>query len=311
MLKETLNYLAEPITKNSLSLEESDTFDIQILEGVLRDQSGKEYKIHEGLADLIPKKDYLSKDAPLLESWCKLQESGKKLYDDFPHLNLSVKGRKDVETFKEFSTFHGKVLDVGCGPIIPAYLQNNEEVEYAIGIDPLVSSYKYNKTESIDLLKAIGEFMPFRDKIFDVISFATSFDHVIDPKRVLEETKRLLKKDGQIIFWIEGKGPSDEEKNNSKKSLGKFKSNSKIKQLARKTIKVTKKQIKMFKNPEIKDQAKIVNSMKVPEGAVDKFHLRHLHYNEFNQMCQSVGLKVVEKMEMSKFRSTLIKYKIS
>src|SRR3972149_8624972 len=160
MLKETLNYLAEPITKNSLSLEESDISDIQIIEGVLRDQSGKEYKIHEGLADLIPKKEYLSKDTPLLESWCKLQESGKKLYDNFPHLNLSVKGRKDVETFKEFSSFHGKVLDVGCGPIIPAYLQNNEEIEYAIGIDPLVSSYKYNKTEPIDLLKAIGEFMP-------------------------------------------------------------------------------------------------------------------------------------------------------
>jgi len=311
LLKETLNYLAEPITKNPLSLDEFHISDNQIIEGVLRDKKGKEYKIHKGLADFIPKREFLSKNTPLLESWSKLQESGKKLYDNFPHLNLSVKGRKDVETFKEFSSFHGKVLDVGCGPIIPAYLQNNKEIEYAIGIDPLVNSYKFNKNEPVDLLKAIGEFMPFKDEIFDIISFATSFDHVIDPNRVLEETRRLLKKDGQAIFWIEGKGPTDEEKIDSKKSLGKIKSNSKIKQLAKKTIKVTKKQIKMLKNPEILDQAKLVNSMQVPVGAVDKFHLRHVQYNEFDQICQSVGFRVVEKLEMPQFRSTLIKYKIS
>ena len=67
----------------------------------------------------------------------------------------------------------------------------------------------------------------------------------------------------------------------------------------------------MFKNPDIMEQAKLVNSMQVPEGAVDKFHLRHLQYKQFDQICQSVGFKIIEKMELSKFRSTLIKYKIN
>lgn len=313
MLKETLDILVEPITKNSLFLSESNISNNQIIEGVLKDKSGKEYKIHDGLADFIPKKEYLTKDSPLLETWCKLQESGKKLYDTFPHLNLSVKGRKDVKIFKEFSLFHGKVLDVGCGPFIPAYLEDNKEVEFAIGIDPLVTSYNYNKTEHVDLLKAIGEFMPFADKSFDIVSFATSFDHVIDPITVLSETKRILNNDGQAIFWIEGMKYSPQEQQAVQRDHTSRKINlePKLKRIIRKTIKITKKQICLNKYLGLDEQAKIIDSMEIPEGAIDKFHLRHVNYNEFDEICKMVGFRLIEKKELPEFRSTFVRYNIS
>lgn len=300
MLTKTLAILADPVTKKPLQLLNGKVIQNQIIEGTLKEDSGDEYAIHLGLANLIPKKEKMKISPNILEVWNKLQDQGQKLYENFPQLNLSVEKRKIVRIFKEFSTFHGLVLDVGCGPQIPAYLERNKDVELVIGIDPLICLYQQKKNQPIDLLRAMAEFMPFKDASFDNICFATSFDHVIDPRVVLQETRRLLKRDGTAIFWIEGNGkqPHDKlQKSFFRKACGKM-------------IWLARQQAYKIKIPDEKKQALLEKSMKVPNGAVDKFHLRHFKYDEFHKMAQLLKFKMIEKMELPDYSSTLLKYEL-
>lgn len=291
----TLALLADPVTKKPLRLLNDMVMQNQITDGTLKEDSGDEYAIHLGLANLIPKKEKMKISPNILEVWNKLQDQGQKLYENFPQLNLSVEKRKIVQTFKEFCTFHGLVLDVGCGPQIPAYLERNKDVELAVGIDPLICLYQQKKNQPIDLLRAMAEFMPFKDASFDNICFATSFDHVIDPRVVLQETRRLLKRDGTAIFWIEGNGKLQ-------KSF--------FRKAYRKMVWLTRQQAYKIRIPDEHKQALLEKSMEVPNGAVDKFHLRHFKYDEFHKMAQLLKFKIIEKMELPDYGSTLLRYEL-
>jgi hypothetical protein len=48
--------------------------------------------------------------------------------------------------------------------------------------------------------------------------------------------------------------------------------------------------------------------MEVPAGAVDKFHLRHIHFKEFNELCKSLKLKKIENLKMEDIKSVFVKY---
>lgn len=50
----------------------------------------------------------------------------------------------------------------------------------------------------------------------------------------------------------------------------------------------------------------MIKSMEIPEGAIDKFHLIHVNYNEFDEMCKLAGFRLIEKKELPEFRSTLL-----
>ena len=76
------------------------------------------------------------------------------------------------------------MLDVGCGPgHRPAYVPEDTEL---IGIDPF-------EPEDPDFyyLKAICEYLPFKDGTFDAVVFGTSFDHVLDVAADYNRLRRL------------------------------------------------------------------------------------------------------------------------
>lgn len=228
-----------------------------------------------------------------LKAWNKLQINAEVLYDKFPQLNCAIGTRKDVEDFTKFCSFYGRVLDVGCGPRIPSYLQNNQAIEIAVGIDPLVNAGKENTDGKIHLLRSIGEFLPFQDNSFDFVCFATSFDHVIDPINVLRETRRIIKKNGIAVFWI-----SDDP--------------SKWRNLAKRTFRKIKRLLRkeQKRDSSLQDQESIICSMEIPPDAVDQFHLRHVHFTEFNKMCESLNFKRIKKKRLSDIHSVFVKYKI-
>lgn len=238
----------------------------------------------------MSKEEKNSYDLNLINAWQRLQYNGSIVYDKFPHLNCSVKTREDVTAFKEFCSLYGIVLDVGCGPNVPSYLQDNNRIDVAIGIDPLISFDKCESGGKIILIRAIGEFLPFQQNSFDFVCFATSFDHVIEPIKVLNETKRVLKKNGIAIFWIEDDPPN----------------------LIKRALRKTKRMINNVKNydPAIDLQEMMKQSMEVPQGAVDKFHLRHIHFSEFNELCHSLKFKQIEKLKMENIKSIFVKYTI-
>ncbi len=101
----------------------------------------------------------------------------------------------------------GKVLDIGCGnkPYKPLF--TNNATEY-IGCD-------INQTESnsVDIICNIID-IPLPDRSIDTILCTQVIEHVFDHKKLINEMKRLLKKDGVLIlsgpaYWPVHGEPND------------------------------------------------------------------------------------------------------
>lgn len=125
----------------------------------------------------------LSKFARWTECWNK--KPSHRQFDRSFHLRF-------LEFCGEFS---GRILDVGCGSgMLGSYLKG---VEY-IGIDPLPQDVDF----VFSFVQAVGEYMPFRNEVFENVIVMSSLDHTLYPLRVLEECSRVLKKNGQILISI-------------------------------------------------------------------------------------------------------------
>jgi len=138
------------------------------------------------------------------DAWEQIQANGLTTYAADPDRNLSVGQRDDCSAFRDFCACAGLVLDVGCGPQSwPAYFRRSSEVTY-VGIDPLADE------GSSEFLKfvGLGEFLPFGERTFDHVLFATTLDHFVDPAKALAEAARVLKPAGDIDVWLGEKDAS-------------------------------------------------------------------------------------------------------
>ena len=131
-----------------------------------------------------------------------LNNNGYLSYQFLPEASLSLIGRKDVDNFKNYIEFHissGMILDVGCGVLeLPAYLDFEDKSKYKLfGIDPID-----DRSFSGMRITGCGEFMPFEDNQFDAVIFATSLDHVCSLKKTINESNRILSKNGKVLIWM-------------------------------------------------------------------------------------------------------------
>lgn len=146
-----------------------------------------------GRTDFIPY-ERARAELPAWNTWEQLQENGLWSYRERPESNLSVPDRRDVTAFRRFADLTGRVLDVGCGPgQRPGYVAPEADL---FGIDPFEPA-----EPDFWYLKAICEYLPFADGVFDAVVFGTSYDHVLDPPRSLSECRRALKPGGRVLLW--------------------------------------------------------------------------------------------------------------
>ncbi|MGQ0559101.1 MAG: class I SAM-dependent methyltransferase [Sphingosinicella sp.] len=87
----------------------------------------------------------------------------------------------------------GLVLDVGCDdPLVGASLFS-DKVRY-VGLDP------FCMRETPFRIIGVGEFLPFRDGVFEGAVFNTSLDHILDWHSAIEEAARVLKAGGSLYL---------------------------------------------------------------------------------------------------------------
>lgn len=103
------------------------------------------------------------------------------------------------------------ILDVGCGE---GYRARHFHSIIYIGIDPLVLKDGY----AFPFLEGMGEYLPFRDDIFDAVIAIEVFDHILDPVRAVSEILRVLKIGGNLHIFVgfgdkEDSQVKDERKN--------------------------------------------------------------------------------------------------
>ena len=93
--------------------------------------------------------------------------------------------------FGEFCNLSGSVLDVGSGPRKAPYLAN---VENIVCLDPLT-----NRLDHLDLIRGVGEYLPFKDSAFDHAIAGTSLDHCAKPELVIKEMSRVAT---TVHVWV-------------------------------------------------------------------------------------------------------------
>jgi len=89
----------------------------------------------------------------------------------------------------------GHCLDVGCGILpMPSYMKAAPDVTFT-GIDPFD-----NLTPGFRYVRGKAESLPFKQE-FDGVLFASTMDHIEDPRKAISEARRVLKPGGYVIIW--------------------------------------------------------------------------------------------------------------
>ena len=94
----------------------------------------------------------------------------------------------------------GTVLDVGCGRGDDARLfatWGNQVTGVDIATNP---QWHIAKSANLNFLKSNGENLSFKDHSFDLVFSKDVLHHTSNPKKMLEEARRVCKKKGLIVF---------------------------------------------------------------------------------------------------------------
>jgi SAM-dependent methyltransferase len=234
-----LEWLVCPVTKRALKPQGNS----------LVSEFGN-YDKSKGAWNFIPR-NLNELDQPIWKTWDHLQKNGVTSYENSPTNNLGVGPRQDYIAFGEFCEFKGMVLDVGVGPQkMPSHVKYVSGRDFKfVGVDPLLGE----QPRDFYFVQALGEYLPFKDKLFDQVVYATSLDHFVNPVTALIESKRVLKDDGEILIWV-----GEKDKN----------------------------------APKPKESPDWYKSLQVPAGAEDPFHFKRFNIQELLTYFKEAGLKV-------------------
>ena len=250
------------------------------------DRCRRRYAVVEGTYDMTPSP---LPDPDLGErwsAWLAVQDNGRRAYDLAPELNLSVGEREDARAFRAFCEPAGAVLDVGCGPQTrPTYLPADADV---VGIDPLPGA----RPREFAFVRGLGEYLPFRDGTFDHVLYATSLDHLIDPRRGLAAAARCLAPDGRISLWLDAPAAGGTPRGGSAWC--------RYARLARRGVAMLSRHdwgaaLGLRRTVSF---VGAVARMRVPDGAVDSFHLDHFDEGTVAGWLAEVELRVVRRQSL-------------
>lgn len=92
------------------------------------------------------------------------------------------------------------VLDIGTnsGEFLKRLIEGKKGIR-AKGIDMSEVAVKAARDKGLDVIQGDGENLPFDNESFDYVVLMEVLVHVFDPKKLLSEIKRVLKKDGVLI----------------------------------------------------------------------------------------------------------------
>lgn len=102
----------------------------------------------------------------------------------------------------------GSVLDIGCADgYFSNIIREETRAKRLIGIDVLRASIAYAKKrysydKSMVFRVADAHNLPFPARTFSAVFSIESLEHVLQPERVLQEIRRVLKKGGYVIILI-------------------------------------------------------------------------------------------------------------
>ena len=165
---------------------------------------GDVYEVRNNIPMMVPNMNRSGIPPKLVKAWTALQD---KELEDYAKTSIgvfSVDGNEiaiRMAKMMKNAGMRGRCLDIGCGVLpTPAYMSGQDDVRF-IGVDPFLG----NNDRDFPFVQAIGEFLPFKDHVFDGAMFASTIDHHMDPRQALREALRVLKREGRLYIWYTNK----------------------------------------------------------------------------------------------------------
>ncbi|MBI3397008.1 class I SAM-dependent methyltransferase [Candidatus Woesebacteria bacterium] len=115
--------------------------------------------------------------------------------------------RRFEEVAKLIEPVKGQILDIGSADgVFTRVILEKSGAERVIGIDVLPPSVKWASrhwnNSKLKFMVADAHSLPFESNSFDAVVALEVLEHVYEPKKVLSEIKRVLKKNGYAIFLV-------------------------------------------------------------------------------------------------------------
>lgn len=126
-------------------------------------------------------------------------------FHTLPEKDLRVAGAELFDLLESTDGPRGAMLDLGCG--------NGRWTRYLAGrfahvdaIDPSeavhTAAQVHADLKNVRWVQGRGEDLPYPDASFQVVICIGVLHHVADPMRVLQETRRVLRPDGMLYFYM-------------------------------------------------------------------------------------------------------------
>lgn len=109
----------------------------------------------------------------------------------------------------------GRVLEIGIGTGLNLPFYSPDKVEHLWGLDPAREHWKLaddNRRPAgfdMEFIEASATDIPLEDNSADTVLVTYTLCSIPDVAQALEETRRVLKADGQLIFCEHGAAPDD------------------------------------------------------------------------------------------------------
>ena len=145
----------------------------------------------------------------------------KEHFEDYSLVEEHLRDKKDIS-----------IIEVGCGPFTNVRLIESilaySDIKRIVFSDPLLESYKKipcyvsslfekNHSSCYEFEQEQLESLYHKDESFDLLICINVLDHVEDVTKCISEMKRVIKKDGLLVFgndltdWTKRNNPSPEK----------------------------------------------------------------------------------------------------
>lgn len=139
------------------------------------------------------------------------------LYDKYVLPNAIVWACKQKSNMKQREKIiplaSGNVLEIGVGSGLNLPFYDKKKVTHLTAIDPSAAIWKKNTFDistlgfEFDFMEAFSENIPAENNSFDTVVITYALCTIQDTDKAFDEIKRVLKKDGKLLFCEHGKAP--------------------------------------------------------------------------------------------------------
>lgn len=184
----------------------------KIFSGTICSRNGDEYEIKNNIIDLIGGNKDVKNLAHLTNEW----NITATVYEDYWRKNaVSWMSGQKFPLKEEKELMHkwlkprkeGKYLDVGCSTALYSrFLLKNQKDATVVAMDyamPMLVKARekvFKESLSLYLLRADAHNMPFFKETFDGLVSGGTLNELYDPRKVLYESRRVIKKGGRFFI---------------------------------------------------------------------------------------------------------------